>query len=211
MTSKFDLRRGLGLILIVIGLGLPILYLVRQAAPTTLPMAAQSPVVNSPTPTVTPIVDRLIPTVALSAITPAPTRPVSTATLTPSSTPRATSTSRQSNGCDCNPGRNKDVIAHGRDRNPGRNEDAVAVCDGRSVGRTQLNAGSGYGRTDSHHSAGCAHRLQAAFRRRRGFACALDSTPHRFERRLVSGLDHVGPVRPTRWCGLSAYGAAVAR
>ncbi len=100
MTFKFDLRRGLGLILIVIGLALPILNSVRQAAPVVpaaLPTADQLAATNTPRPTATPIVDRLIPTVApktRAAITAtlAPTKPASTATLTSSATPRATNT-----------------------------------------------------------------------------------------------------------------------
>ncbi|MBI5566162.1 MAG: hypothetical protein HY870_14795 [Chloroflexi bacterium] len=66
MTHRFDVRRGLGLILIVIGLALPVIYLANQAIQPA-PRSALTPTrVTAVTqaPTATRIVERLIPTVA---------------------------------------------------------------------------------------------------------------------------------------------------
>ena len=82
MTSKFDRRRGLGLILILLGFALPILYFIRQAA---------SPMAQPFTPAATAIVDRLIPTVPPKVSSAATTLTIPTATII-RSTLRATQT-----------------------------------------------------------------------------------------------------------------------
>ena len=93
MTHRFDVRRGLGLILLIIGLALPVVYFANQAI-RPAPRSTLAP-------TATPIVERLIPTVGPTvAVTdsPAPTRltrtivVIAAATATASSTPRATKT-----------------------------------------------------------------------------------------------------------------------
>ncbi len=86
--GNFDLRRGLGLILIVIGLGLPVIYFATQAAqpaarstlaPTGVLAAAQPP---TATPTATRIVERLIPTLVTQSPTVAATStPIRAATV----------------------------------------------------------------------------------------------------------------------------------
>ena len=73
--GNFDLRRSLGLILIVIGLGLPVIYFAIQAAqpaarstlaPTEVVAATQA---STATPTATRIVERLIPTLVTQSPT----------------------------------------------------------------------------------------------------------------------------------------------
>jgi len=116
MTNRLDVRRGLGLILILLGLALPIAYFTSRAAqpaprstlaPTEIAMATQSP-------TATRVVERLIPTVAAktqtssatatatvaatttarptASVTPALTRPVATVPATTTTKPAASVT-----------------------------------------------------------------------------------------------------------------------
>lgn len=102
---NFDLRRGLGLILIWIGLALPAIYFVAQAAqpatrstlvPTEVAVSTQA---STTTPTATRIVERLIPTVSTqsptitAAATATPTRVVTIAS-TRSATRSITRTAR---------------------------------------------------------------------------------------------------------------------
>lgn len=93
MTLRLDVRRGLGLILIMLGLALPLIYWANQAAQpaprsTRAPTETSTTVIAVVTPTATRIVERLIPTVP-------PTTPTDTATAAPSPTRSATAVPTQ--------------------------------------------------------------------------------------------------------------------
>ncbi len=101
MTHRLDVRRGLGLILIMLGLALPLIYFANQAAQpaprsTLAPTEISTTVIAAVTPTATRIVERLIPDRAdQNADGHGNSRPrtaTSTATADPRDRPRANRT-----------------------------------------------------------------------------------------------------------------------
>ncbi|MBP7688545.1 MAG: hypothetical protein KA765_11575 [Thermoflexales bacterium] len=90
MTHRLDVRRGLGLILIMLGLALPLIYWANQAAQPA-PRSTLVPTEVPATETATPIAEHLIPTVAPTT---AKTPGLPTGTAKPMVTDTDSSTSR---------------------------------------------------------------------------------------------------------------------
>jgi hypothetical protein len=85
MTSHLNLRRGLGVVLIVIGLALPVTYFANQAAqPAARSTVTPTRAAATSAPVATPIVERLIPTAS------ATTAATATASATQAATSSAT-------------------------------------------------------------------------------------------------------------------------